>query len=73
MWIRTINQQIPTYGMNGKSFKLYLKYQKYYGHSLKNANEVVIGIWDSVNECFFEKNTGVEIDDRDIAMWWQEE
>lgn len=73
MWISMFEAPIPTYGMNGKTFKLYLKYQKYYGHSLKNDHEVIIGIWDSVNETFFEKNTNAEIDNRDIAMWWKEE
>lgn len=72
MWISLIDEPIPTYGMNGESFMLSLHYQSYYGHITKTSNEVVIATWDSINECFYEKDTGIEIDKRDIAMWWKE-
>lgn len=67
-----IDKPIPTYGANNKSFMLYLHYRKYYGHTTKNKEEVVIAIWDSTNECFYEKHTGDEIDNRDIAKWWKD-
>lgn len=72
MWISVVDEAIPTYGMNGKSFILYLRYQKYYGHTTKANDEVIVATWDSINECFYEKDTDNEVDNKDIVMWWKE-
>ena len=72
MWISVAEEPIQTYGMNGKTFLLNLHYQNYYGHNTLKRNEVVSGIWDSINECFYEKDTGKEIDSRDITAWWKD-
>lgn len=72
MWISVVDEPIPTYGKNGESFLLYLKYQPYYGHSIPREDETVAAIWDSVNECFYESKTMTEIDSRDIADWWKD-
>lgn len=69
MWVSIIDEPIPTYGSNNKLFILCLSYRKYYGHITKDINEVVVAIWDSTNECFYEKDIGIEIDSRDISMW----
>lgn len=73
MWIKVYDAPIPTYGKHGKEFLLNLQYGKYFGHSHDKANEVVTAIWDSVAECFFEKETRLAIDDKDIAEWWSKE
>ena len=72
MWVSILDEPIPTYRMNGKTFLLNLYYQKYYGHNTLKDNEVVAAIWDSVNECFYESKTKKEIDSRDISEWWKD-
>lgn len=72
MWISIVDEPIPTYGMDGKTFLLNLYYQKYYGHNTLKDNEVATAVWDSVNECFYELNTKKVIDSRDIADWWKD-
>lgn len=72
MWISVVDEPVPTYGMDGKTFLLNLYYQKYYGHNILKDNEVVTAVWDSVNECFYESNTKKDIDSRDIAEWWKD-
>lgn len=72
MWISIVDEPIPTYGMNGKTFLLNLHYQEYYGHNVLRNNEVVTAIWDSINECFYESKTKKDIDRRDIAEWWKD-
>ena len=57
MWISVVDEPVPTYGMDGKTFLLNLCYQKYYGHDTLKDNEVVTAIWDSDNECFYESKT----------------
>ena len=42
------------------------------GNNTLKDNEVVIAVWDSVNECFYESNTKKDIDSRDIAEWWKD-
>ena len=72
MWISVVDEPVPTYGMDGKTFLLNLCYQKYYGHDTLKDNEVVTAVWDSVNECFYESKTKQEVDSRDIAEWWKD-
>ena len=72
MWVSVIDEQIPTYGKNGEKFLLCLYYKKYYGHNVTDGYETVTAVWDSVNECFYETKTGMEIDSRDIAEWWKD-
>ena len=72
MWIITNDMPVQTYGKHGKEFLLNLQYCKYFGHDNNKTGEVVTAIWDSVNECFFEKETGLAIDDKDIIEWWSE-
>lgn len=60
---------IPTYGMNGKTFKLQLSFTEYYGYICPNKSETVDAIWDSVNECFFESKTNKEIFTECIVAW----
>lgn len=72
MWINIHNTPIPTKGKHGKEFLLKLHYAKYFGHNDNGTNEVVIAIWDCVEECFFEKETGLAINDRDIIEWWKD-
>lgn len=62
-------EPIPTYGMDNKRFRLTLSYRNYYGHNVSKQDEMVIGIWDSLNECFFEEKTYKEIDRQDIISW----
>lgn len=63
------NEAIPTYGMNGKNFKLQLSFKEYYGHNHPNKTEIVDATWDSVNECFYESTTKEQIMDEDIVAW----
>jgi hypothetical protein len=72
MWINTFDRPIPTYGNHGKEFLLNLEYGKYFGHDSNKTSEVVTAIWDSTEDCFFEKETGLAIDDRDIVQWFDE-
>jgi len=72
MWISVVDEPVPTYGMNGKSFLLNLYFKNYYGHTTLTCDKVVTAIWDSTNECFYEKDTGNEIDNRDITEWWKD-
>lgn len=72
MWINVRDEPIPTYGMHGKTFLLNLEYGKYFGHDTNKTGEVVTAVWDSLEECFYEKETGLAIDDRDIIQWWKE-
>lgn len=39
----------------------------------KLYNICVMAIWDSTNECFFEKETRLRIRNEDIYMWWKNE
>lgn len=71
MWV-SVDTPIPTCGNHGKEFLLNLEYCKYFGHDHNRSTEIVIGIWDSVLECFFEKETGMAIDERDIVQWWKD-
>lgn len=72
MWISVFAEPIPTHGKHGEKFMLTLRYQIYYGHNTHEKDEVVIGVWNSACECFFEFTTHKEIDERDIAYWWKE-
>ena len=72
MWISIYDMPIPTHGQHGKKFLLNLQYNKYFGHDIPCTGDVVVAIWDSVEECFFEKETGLAIDDRDIVEWWMD-
>lgn len=72
MWIDVHDKPIPTHRKHGEMFLLNLQYHKYYGHDIPCTGDVVAAIWDSVEECFFEKHTGLTIDDRDIVEWWKE-
>ena len=73
MWISINDMPVQTYGNHGKEFLLNLQYGKYFGHEHNKASEIVTAVWDSVAECFFEKETGLAIDDRDIVEWRKEE
>lgn len=72
MWIDKYDEPIPTYGNDGKEFLLNLEYGKYFGRDHDKTNEVVTAIWSSLHECFFEKTTGLTIDDREIVEWFKE-
>lgn len=72
MWIKVVDEPIPTYGMNGKSFMLNLYYKDYFGQTLERSSDLVIAIWDSVCECFREVRTKKEINDDDISEWWKD-
>lgn len=72
MWVSVIDEPIPTYGMNGRTFLLNLYYKEYYGHNVLRSSEVVTAVWDSINECFYESKTGKNIDSEDIAEWWKD-
>ena len=72
MWKKVYDAPIPTHGKHGKKFLLNLQYCNYFGHVTNRTGEIVIAIWDSVAECFFEKETGLAIDDRDIVEWYLE-
>ena len=69
MWIDIEERPIPTYGKHGKEFLLSLKFKKYYGRDTRKTGDIVIGVWDSIDECFFEKVTRLPIDDREIVQW----
>lgn len=72
MWQRIDIEPIPTRGNHGKEFLLNLEYGKWFGHYHNMTSEVVIAIWNSVEECFYEKVTGLAIDERDIIEWWKD-
>ena len=72
MWISIHHVPVPTYGKHGKEFLLNLQYSEYFGHNNNKTNEVVAAIWDSVEECFFEKHTGLAILEEDIVEWFKE-
>ena len=73
MWHNTEDKPIPTYGKHGKEFLLNLKYGKYFGHEHSKTGEIVTAVWDGIDECFFEKTTGLAIDKRDIVQWYEKE
>lgn len=73
MWISVCDMPVQTYGKHGKEFLLNLQYRKYFGHDHNKTDEVVTAIWDSITECFFEKETGLAIDYEDIIQWWGED
>lgn len=58
--------------MNGKPFSLLIKFNAYYGHDIKHESETIFAVWDSVNKFFYEFETGLEVDEREIVMWWKE-
>lgn len=73
MWIKVTDEPIPTHGMNGKTFRLWICYREYYGHyTFEKGGSTINAIWDSTNECFYETNTMLEVDDREIVQWWKE-
>lgn len=73
MWIKVDNKPIPTYGQHNRKFRLLLEFHEYYGYEPYCGDDIcVIATWDSINECFFEKGTGLRIRDEDISMWWKE-
>lgn len=72
MWINKYDEPIPTYGNNGKEFLLYLKFHEYFGH-LTQDSVVITAVWDSLNEAFYDVETGKEIMDEDIFQWWKED
>lgn len=74
MWIKIEDEPVPTYGQDGKLFKLFLGFHTYYGYEPYGTDEPLIeAAWDSLNECFFEKCTGLPVRDDDISMWWKED
>lgn len=74
MWIKIEDEPIPTYGKNGRLFELLLNFHIYYGYELYGTDDPLIeATWDSINECFFEKRTGLQVRDDDISMWWKED
>lgn len=73
-WLNLEINPIPLWGKNGKEFKLRLSFEEYYGYKpCRKHDEIVTAIWDSTNECFFEKNTKLPIRDEDIFEWWKED
>lgn len=74
MWIKIEDEPVPTYGQDGKLFKLFLSFHTYYGYEPYGTDEPLIeAAWDSLNEYFFEKCTGLPVRDDDISMWWKED
>lgn len=71
MWVNVFDEPIPVHGKDGKLFVLSLHFQKYYGHNPLKDREVVFAIWDSTQEAFCERDTGKEIDNKDIVCWWK--
>lgn len=71
LWIKVTDEPVPTFGMNGKSFLLNLRYLDYFGHNPSAKYSVVTAIWDSINECFYESESMKEIDSREIVEWWK--
>lgn len=71
MW-RSDTWSIPTYGANGKTFKLKLRFHNWYGYNHSNFDEVVEAMWDSICEVFWEKKTTKAIESNDIIAWWDE-
>lgn len=73
MWINIVDEAVPTYGKHGQAFLLCLCHKVYYGHRLiRTKVETVVAIWDSVDECFYEKDTGFEINTNEIVEWWKD-
>ena len=64
MW-RSDTWSIPTYGANGKTFKLKLRFHDWYGYNHSNFDEVVEAM-------FLEKKTTKVIESDDIIAWWDE-
>ena len=71
-WVSARHSCVPTYGKDGEEFILFLRYQDYYGHSANQRTEVVVAIWDGINECFIEKQTRKIIAIEDIDEWYME-
>lgn len=72
MWVNIKDEPIPTYKNHNKVFLLNLQYSKYFGHGNNKDGEVVTAVWGSINECFYETETNIAIDDRDIIQWYKE-
>lgn len=73
MWHNYSDNPIYTYGQHGKQFTLSLRFKiQYYGRINEYKQIVVNAIWDSVNEAFYEKDTGLEIYKYDIFEWWED-
>lgn len=71
-WVSVRQSCVPTYGKDGEEFILFLRYQDYYGHSMSQKTEVVVAIWDSIDEQFIEKQTRKIIAAEDIDEWYME-
>lgn len=72
-WVSVGDGSVPTYGKHGSEFILLLEYKKYYGHAHLCGQEIVVAIWDSVTESFYEKKTHMRIADEDIIEWYKED
>lgn len=73
MWINILDEPIPTYGKHGQTFLLGLRHKLYYGHQLSDCEfNTVVAMWDSIDECFYEVDTKLEVDSREICEWWKD-
>ena len=73
-WVKVEDKPIPVYGKNGMEFMLALSFHEYYGYERYDTDDpVILAIWDSTNECFFEKRTGLKVRDEDILEWYNED
>lgn len=70
IWNNYHEKPIYTYGQHGKEFTLKLVFTtKFYGRENICKETIVKAIWDSDNEAFYEKDTGLEIYEYDIFAW----
>ena len=71
MWISILDEDIST--KHGETYMLFLKHKTYFGHKPADKEyETVFAIWDNVEECFHEKDTGLEVDAAEIYEWWKD-
>ncbi len=71
MWINILDEDIPT--KHDQTYLLYLRHKVYYGHKLADGEfKTVTATWNNVDGCFYEKETGLEIDPGEIIEWWKD-
>lgn len=70
IWNNYHENPIDTYGQHGKEFTLRLVFvTQFYGRENIYKESIVKAVWDSDNEAFYEKDTGLKIYKYDIFEW----
>ena len=62
IWNNYHENPIYTYGQHGKEFTLKLVFTtQFYGRENIYKESIIKAVWDSIDEAFYEKDTGLKI------------